>query len=149
MTRPDLHQAQAGQWLPPLSLPPVDRTTLALFAGASGDHNPIHIDLDFARQAGQPDVFAHGMLAMAWMGRLLLHWVDQAQIRRFDARFLGVTRLAEALTCTGQVVERLDLDGLPVLRVALLAGNQHGEARLAGEALLACIDVRTGQGDTP
>ena len=44
---------------------------LALFAGASGDHNPIHIDIDFARKAGMPDVFAHGMLSMAWLGRLL------------------------------------------------------------------------------
>ncbi len=48
---------------------PVDRTTLALFAGASGDHNPIHIDIDFARRAGMPDVFAHGMLAWpGWAG---------------------------------------------------------------------------------
>ena len=28
---------------------PISRTTLALFAGASGDHNPIHIDLDFVK----------------------------------------------------------------------------------------------------
>ena len=41
------------------------RATLALFAGASGDHNPIHIDLDVARSAGLDDVFAHGMLSMA------------------------------------------------------------------------------------
>ncbi len=53
---------EAGQTLPPLTLPAINRTTLALFAGASGDHNPIHIDLDFAREAGMNDVFAHGML---------------------------------------------------------------------------------------
>ena len=57
---------QVGDTLPPLTLPPVNRTTLALFCGASGDHNPIHIDIDFARKAGMPDVFAHGMLA--WPG---------------------------------------------------------------------------------
>lgn len=48
-----------GTTLPPLRLPPVSRTTLALYAGASGDHNPIHIDLDVARSAGLGDVFAH------------------------------------------------------------------------------------------
>lgn len=58
-----------GDTLPVLKLPPVDRKTLALFAGASGDHNPIHIDLDFARRAGLPDVFAQGMLGMAWLAR--------------------------------------------------------------------------------
>jgi len=52
---------QIGDSLPPLTLPPVDRTMLALFAGASGDHNAIHIDTDYARRARVPDVFAHGM----------------------------------------------------------------------------------------
>ena len=64
---PTFDTVQVGDALPPLQLPPVDRTTLALFAGASGDHNPIHIDIDFARRAGMPDVFAHGMLS-AWPG---------------------------------------------------------------------------------
>ena len=35
---------KVGDTLPPLTLAPINRTTLALFAGASGDHNPIHID---------------------------------------------------------------------------------------------------------
>ena len=65
------HAIQVGDTLPALQLAPVDRQTLALFAGASGDHNPVHIDIDFARKAGMPDVFAHGMLGMAWLGRLL------------------------------------------------------------------------------
>jgi acyl dehydratase len=56
---------QVGDALPAIRMGPVSRTTLALFAGASGDHNPIHVDLDFARRAGMPDVFAHGMLGMA------------------------------------------------------------------------------------
>ena len=41
-----------GDTLPPLALPALDRTTLALFAGASGDHVPLHIDTDVARKAG-------------------------------------------------------------------------------------------------
>ncbi|MDB4032643.1 MaoC/PaaZ C-terminal domain-containing protein [Porticoccaceae bacterium] len=48
-----------GTQIPPLTLPPISRYTLALFAGASGDHNPIHIDSDFAKASGMPDVFAH------------------------------------------------------------------------------------------
>ncbi|MCU1414190.1 MAG: dehydratase, partial [Microbacteriaceae bacterium] len=42
----DVSTIAVGDELPPLALPPISRTTLALFAGASGDHNPIHIDLD-------------------------------------------------------------------------------------------------------
>jgi acyl dehydratase len=40
--------------LPPLHAAAADRTTLALYCGASGDHNPIHVDIDFARSAGMP-----------------------------------------------------------------------------------------------
>src|SRR6478736_3981985 len=66
---PDYTDIEPGQQLPPLTLPPLSRATLALYAGASGDHNPNHIDSDFARAAGMEDVFAQGMLAMAWLGR--------------------------------------------------------------------------------
>ena len=65
---------QVGSEIPALELAPITRFTLALYAGASGDHNPIHIDSDFAKKAGMPDVFAHGMLSMAYLGRMLTNW---------------------------------------------------------------------------
>ncbi|SFQ15061.1 Acyl dehydratase [Variovorax sp. PDC80] len=137
MTAPNHHTVQVGDELPPLQLPPVDRTTLALFAGASGDHNPIHIDIDFARRAGMPDVFAQGMLGMAWLGRLLTQWAPQSQLRRFDVRFQGLTHLGHAVRCTGRVVEKLERDGERCVRVEVSSTNQHGQVRIAGEALVA------------
>lgn len=128
---------QIGDELPALQLPPVNRTTLALFAGASGDHNPIHIDTDFARKAGMPDVFAQGMLGMAWLGRLLTQWVPQAQLRRFDVRFQGITHLGHAVRCTGRVVEKLERNSERCVRVEVLSANQYGQARIAGEAIVA------------
>uniref|UniRef100_UPI000D3A4504 MaoC family dehydratase n=1 Tax=unclassified Variovorax TaxID=663243 RepID=UPI000D3A4504 len=128
---------QVGDELPALQLPPVERTTLALFAGASGDHNPIHIDTDFARRSGMPDVFAQGMLGMAWLGRLLTQWVPQSRLRRFDVRFQGITHLGHAVRCTGRVVEKLEHGGERCVRVELLSANQYGQVRIAGEALVA------------
>jgi acyl dehydratase len=46
-----------------LDAPQITRATLALYAGASGDHNPVHIDIDAAHAVGIDDVFAHGMLS--------------------------------------------------------------------------------------
>ncbi len=96
---------ELGTRLPTLTLPPVNRTTLALFAGASGDHNPIHIDLDFARKAGMPDVFAHGMLVQAWLARMLTQWVPQQRIKSLSVRFLGITQIGDVISCHGEVVE--------------------------------------------
>ena len=126
---------KVGDTLPPLQLPPVDRTTLALFAGASGDHNPIHIDIDFARRAGMPDVFAHGMLGMAWLGRLITQWAPQSQLRRFDVRFQGITHLGNAIRCTGVVAEKLE--DTRCVRIELQTTNQYGQTKIAGEALIA------------
>jgi acyl dehydratase len=137
MAAPRFADVRVGDTLPPLVLPPLDRTTLALFAGASGDHNPIHIDIDVARRAGLPDVIGHGMLSMAWLGRLVINWAPQAALREFGVRFQGIMHLGNAITCTGTVAEKLERDGEKLVRVELHAVNQFGERTTAGEALVA------------
>jgi acyl dehydratase len=126
-----------GDTLPDLVLPPVDRTILALFSGASGDHHPIHIDVDYARRAGMPDVFAHGMLVMAWLGRLITQWAPQRNLRELNARFLGITHLGHIITCSGKVTEKLERDSEKLLRVEIRSTNQYGETKLLGDALVA------------
>ncbi|WP_057092048.1 MaoC family dehydratase [Comamonas thiooxydans] len=135
MNTPRYDKVQVGDALPTLELSPISRTTLTLFAGASGDHNPIHIDTDFARKAGMPDVFAHGMLGMAWLGRLLTNWAPQSRLRRFDVRFQGITHLANAISCTGRVMEKRDADRS--VRVEVQSSNQHGQTKIAGDAWIS------------
>lgn len=137
MNIPRFDSVQVGDALPPLQLAPVDRTTLALFAGASGDHNPIHIDTDVARRAGMPDVFAQGMLGMAWVGRLITNWAPQTQLRRFDVRFQGITQLGNAMRCSGHIVEKLEHNGESCVRIALHSTNQFGQTKIEGVALVA------------
>ena len=137
MTAPTYDAVNVGDELPALQLPPVNRTTLALFAGASGDHNPIHIDTDFARKSGMPDVFAQGMLGMAWLGRLLTQWAPQSQLRRFDVRFQGITHLGHAVRCGGRVVGKLEHEGERCVRVEVHRANQYEQTSIAGEPLIA------------
>lgn len=98
-----LDGVEIGDRLEPLQPGAISRTTLALFAGASGDHNPIHIDLDVARSAGLQDVFVHGMLSMAYLGRLLTDNVPQQSLRSFRVRFSAITPIHGAPTCTADV----------------------------------------------
>jgi acyl dehydratase len=126
-----------GDDMPVLELPPISRTTLALFAGASGDHNPIHIDIDFARGAGMKDVFAQGMLSMAYLGRALTEWVPQRQILSYGVRFAALTHLGDRIRCTGKVLEEIEHAGRPCVRVQINATKATGEITLAGEALVA------------
>jgi len=47
----------------------VNRALLKQYADASGDQNPIHQDEAFAKSVGLPDVIAHGMLTLAFVGK--------------------------------------------------------------------------------
>src|SRR5690554_8194253 len=107
----DIATAAPGTEIGSLTADPVTRHMLALYCGASGDHNPIHVDLDFAKAAGMPDVFAHGMLSMALLGRLVTKLVPQATLRSFGARFTSITPLGAEITCTAKLVEHFSEEG--------------------------------------
>jgi acyl dehydratase len=136
-TLPAWDALQPGATLPTLELPPISRLALALYCGASGDHNPIHVDSDFARSAGMPDVFAHGMLSAAWLGRLLTNWVPQSAIRSLDLRFAAITHVGERITCTGTVAEKFEHEGQRYVKLHVATANQQGITKLTGEALVA------------
>jgi len=137
MSKITFDSVKVGDEIPALELPPISRTTLALFAGASGDHNPIHIDLDFARSAGMKDVFAQGMLSMAYLSRVLTRWVPQRQLLSYGVRFAAITQLGDRIRCSGKVVEKIDRAGQQCVRVEVTAVKAGGEVTLAGEALVA------------
>ena len=137
MTVANLENIAVGSALPKLDKPAINRTTLGLFAGASGDHNPIHIDLDFAKKAGMLDVFAHGMLSMAYLAQLLTNWVPQASIKSYGVRFGSITHLGDEISCQGQVKEIFEENGEQLARLELAATNQNGDVKLAGTAVVA------------
>jgi len=119
------------------NFPPISRHRLPLYCGASGDHNPIHVDLDFAKKAGFDDVFAHGMLVMAYLGQALTDAVAPTAIRSFSTRFSAITQLGAQLTCEGSVIELLEAGGEKRARLSLTAKDEKGEVKLAGEAVIA------------
>ena len=133
----DYDAIKIGDELPPLSLPPITRQALAVYCGASGDHNPIHVDIDFARESGLDDVIAHGMLVMAYMGRMLTLWVPQSAVRGFETRFLAMTHVGDSITVNGRVVEKLAVGDERCVRVEITASDQMGEARTSGSAVIA------------
>ena len=122
-----------GAPLPPLQCEPVSRLTLALYCGASGDHNPIHVDSDFARSAGRDDVFAHGMLGMAYLARLVTGWVPQRAIRSLSTRFVAITHVGDRISCTGTVAEKLTHKQV---RLTLKAQDHSGIVKLEGTAIV-------------
>lgn len=133
---PTFDEVQVGDALPTLTTEPITRHTLALYCGASGDHNPIHVDLDYARAAGLDDVIAHGMLSMGYLARMLTNWVPQSQVRTYRTRFTAMTHIGDTVTCTGKVAEKFEEAGEQRVRVELFAETPQAQT-LVAEAVVA------------
>jgi len=135
MSETSFESIAVGDQIPVLSKPAVDRVQLALFAGASADHNPIHIDDEAARAGGLPGVIVHGMLNMAFLGQVLTNWVPQSQLREFGTRFAAMAFPGDVITCRGTVAEKDE--AARTARLDITAENQNGDILLSGSATVA------------
>ena len=125
-----------GDELLALTTEPITRDTLALYCEASGDHNPIHLDIDYAKAAGLDDVIAHGMLSMGYLDRMLTNWVSQRQIRSYKTRFTAITNVGDTVTCTGKVAEKFEAEAEKRVRLELFAETPQAQTLIA-EAVVA------------
>ena len=129
-------QATVGDVLPELKIEPISRANLALYAGASGDHNPLHIDTDYANQVGFKDVIAHGMLIMGYLGRVLTNNINQSQILEYNVQFTSITNIGDQLTCSGIVKKILKNKNQKKIELDLIVKNQFNDVKLSGCSLI-------------
>ncbi|HLH74795.1 MAG TPA: MaoC/PaaZ C-terminal domain-containing protein [Chloroflexota bacterium] len=130
-----LRNLKAGDSLPPLVKEPISKVQLLKYAGASGDYNLIHTDVETARAAGLGDVIAHGMLSMGFLGQFLTDLAGPENVRRLQVRFGAMVRLGDVLTCRGMVqsVEPIDAER-SLVTLDIWAENQRGEKVTTGAA---------------
>lgn len=137
VTAPKFDDVKVGDTLKPIVLPPISRHQLALYCGGSGDHNPIHVDIDFAKKFGFKDVFAHGMLSMAFLGRLATSFAPQSQLRKLGTRFTSITWVGDVITVSGKVTGKREANGEKLVDLELKCTNQNGQDTLQGDATVA------------
>lgn len=127
-------EVEVGTELPPLAVP-LQRVNLVMYAGASGDFNPIHWNERIATAVGLPNVIAHGMLTMATAGRVITEWVgDPGAIESYQVRFSKPVVVPDddrgaIVTITAVVAEKLDGG-----RVAIDLTATSGEAEVLTQA---------------
>jgi acyl dehydratase len=123
---------QDGQEIPPFVLENLTRTDLVRYAGASGDFNPIHHDEEFARLAGNPTVFGHGMLTAGILARCLTDFVGIDGLRRYKVRFATRVWPGDTITCRGRVTRKYEESGERRIDGEVAAVNQKGEVAVTG-----------------
>jgi acyl dehydratase len=100
------------------------------YAGASGDFNPIHIDVDFAKSVGLPSNILHGLYSMAQVARACTNAAggDPRSLRRLSVQFRGMGMPEQEIVVSGEVV---DEDGD---RVTVKAEAVQGDTRIIRNA---------------
>src|SRR3954449_13631526 len=104
---------EVGTKLPEQTFP-IQRVNLVMYAGASGDFNPIHWNERFATSVGLPNVIAHGMFTMAETARVVTDWVgDPGAVEEYTVRFSRPIPVPDddkgaELIVGGEVAEKLE-----------------------------------------
>jgi acyl dehydratase len=116
---------RVGDVMTPLSRR-VTQSQIDAYAEASGDHNPIHVDPDFARSVGLPGTIAHGMLDLGILVDALARWAGGSdRVASVGCRFSKPLLPGDTITCTGTVVEVDEEAGIAVL--SLEAVSDRGD----------------------
>jgi acyl dehydratase len=121
-----------GAAIPPFVVEDLTRTDLVRYAGASGDFNPIHHDEHFARAAGSPTVFGHGMLTAGLVARCITDFVGAGNLRRYKVRFATRVWPGDTITCAGRVTKRYEEAGESRIDGEVTATTQRGETAVSG-----------------
>jgi len=142
MTAPYWEDVQEGDALPEVRVDKLTRTDFVRYAGASGDFNPIHHDQTFAEAAGNPTVFAMGMLNAGILSRVVTKFVGRPNVRRFKVRFATRAWPGDHVICTGTVTRKFEEAREKRIEGELLAVNQKGETLISGSFVAALPEQR-------
>lgn len=113
------------------------RTDLVMYAGASGDFNPMHHDEVKAKEAGLPSVFGHGMFSMGLLGKAVTDWVGVGNLKSYKVRFTKQTWPGETLVSKVVVKAKRKEGDESLVDLDVSLANQDGEVKVAGEAVAA------------
>ncbi|MEV8635629.1 MaoC/PaaZ C-terminal domain-containing protein [Streptosporangium sp. NPDC051023] len=134
---PDPSQGSPGYPVtaaPTRRIGPLTRTDFVRYAGAGGDFNPIHHDETFARAAGYPSVFGHGLLTAGVLGGYAAAWLGRRNLRRLTVRYVDQVWPGDTLVLTGEVLRSGGTpDGATEVEVTLTV---HSEAAGRGPRLV-------------
>ena len=134
MSRKKLYfeDVKEGDVLPSFTVENLTRTDIVRYAGSSGDFNPIHHDQGFAEAAGNPTVFAMGMMNAGILSRLVSDYAGVENLRTYAIRFSTRVWPGDSLTCQGKITKKAVENGEHLIAGEIVALNQKGEVAIQG-----------------
>jgi 3-hydroxybutyryl-CoA dehydratase len=114
----------------PVVVREIDQEKIDLYAEASGDFNPLHVDPEFAKGTMFGGTIAHGMLTLAYISQVMRKFHEEGWVSggEMEINFLAPVRPGDTITCSGEVVEV----GEERVSCRVECKNQNGDTVAAG-----------------
>ena len=110
------------------------------FAELSGDHNPIHLDEEYAAGTRFGKRIAHGMLSGAFISAVLGYEFQERRIVYLSQtmRFVFPVFIGDEITTTATVNQIREEKG--IVRLDTVCSNQDGKTVVEGEAVVMILN---------
>ncbi len=113
----------------------IRQENINLYAEASHDFNPIHIDEDFAKKTPLGGTIAHGMLILAYVSQMMAAAFGQSWLSggKLNVRFKAPARPGDTITVSGRISRVKRSEDQALINCEVLCTNQNGESVIIGE----------------
>jgi 3-hydroxybutyryl-CoA dehydratase len=113
----------------------ITQEKINLYAEASGDFNPIHVNEEYAASTPLGGTIAHGMLSLAYVSEMMTlafgrAWLSSGRLR---ARFKEPARPGDTITVSGKIDCLEQRDGVSYANCSFECRNQKGQTIVTGE----------------
>ncbi len=108
------------------------------WADVVGDHNPLHVDPEYAKKTKFKTTIAHGPLVISFISEMMMNWLGAGWIeggKLLDVRFRAPVRSGDEITIQGRVTHKRIVDSLNTIECEIFVENQQGVKVVEGRAI--------------
>ena len=112
----------------------IEQADVDAFAGVTGDHNPVHVDEEFAKTTRFGKRIAHGMLTASLISAVLANKLPGEGSVYLGQTLQFVAPVFPGDEITARVIVKEIREDKPVMKLETVCLNQRGEIVIRGEA---------------
>lgn len=112
----------------------IEQSDIHAFADVTGDHNPVHLDEEFAQTTRFGRTIAHGMLTASLISAVLANKLPGEGSVYLGQTLQFVKPVFPGDEITARVTVKEIREGKPIVKLETLCLNQRGEIVIRGEA---------------
>src|SRR5215212_8498796 len=118
----------------------IEQSDIDAFAQVTGDHNPVHLDEEFAKTTRFGRCIAHGMLTASLISAVLANKLPGEGSVYLGQTLQFVAPVFPGDEITARVVVREIREDKPIVKLETICLNQNGAIVISGEATILAKD---------